>query len=53
MNLREWALFHRASKVGHPALSGGEAAERIVTLGWLCMAGAVLAAFLFAAYAAI
>ncbi len=52
MNLREWAPFRRASKIGHASMNG-EAEEPIVTLGWLCMVGAVLAAFLFAAYAAI
>ncbi len=52
MNLREWARYPRAYKVGHPA-PGEDADEPIVTLGWLCMVGAVLAAFLLAAYAAI
>ncbi len=52
MNLREWAPFRRASNVGHASTSRN-AEEPLFTLGWLCMVGTVLAAFVLAAYAAL
>ncbi len=53
MKLRDyWTLGRRAQRAGHlPSTQDME--ERIVTLGWACMVVTVVAAVLFAAYAAI
>jgi hypothetical protein len=53
MSVRDLTSFKASPSRWHALNSAEPPEERIITIGWLCMAATVAAAILVAAYAAI